>query len=327
MVTYYAHTDPDAWKALLKAGWETANLRITNAFPITTESAQSVVSRGKLSMDTSIVVVWRGFSQGSVDASELYNEMVEEAANRAKELMDLGAIGRDLLIGTLAAALATATKYREVKVMGKIDIETLIDKYIYPATYLGLAKALAKKAELKDSVKSPDAMFYLLVKSLLGGAKKKTLESTDARIFSIGTSLDLDIALKTLKILRRGEKEAGAKVAKAKTLILLEPPSMERSKIAEFLEIREIGIRDMKIRCSIDVLHVLEYFAVIYSREEFKRKLDELRANYPAFIEDALSTARIMARILPEEDIEKTLCNRIIEYLELPKLEDLIYKR
>jgi putative DNA methylase len=328
LVTYYAHTDPDAWKALLKAGWEAANLWITNAFPITTESAQSVVSRGKLSMDTSIVVIWRGFSQGSIDASELYNEMVEEAANRAKELMDLSAIGRDLLIGTLAAALAVATKYREVRVMGKIDIETLIDKYIYPATYLGLAKALAKKAELKESVKSPDAMFYLLVKSLLAGAKKKTLESTDARIFSIGTSLDLNVALKTLKILRRSEKEAGAKVAKAKTLILVEPPSMERSKIAEFLEIREIGIRDMKIRCSIDVLHVLEYFAVIYSREEFKRKLDELRANYPAFIEDALSMARIMAKILPEEDVEKTLCNRIVEYLEIskPKLEDFLHK-
>ncbi|MEM2614921.1 MAG: DUF1156 domain-containing protein, partial [Nitrososphaerota archaeon] len=40
LVTYYAHTDPDAWKALLKAGWEAAGLRVTNAFPITTESAQ-----------------------------------------------------------------------------------------------------------------------------------------------------------------------------------------------------------------------------------------------------------------------------------------------
>ena len=48
LVTYYAHTDPDAWKALLKAGWEAAGLRVTNAFPITTESAQSVVKRGKL---------------------------------------------------------------------------------------------------------------------------------------------------------------------------------------------------------------------------------------------------------------------------------------
>ena len=59
LVTYYAHTDPDAWKALLEAGWEAAGLRVTNAFPLTTESAQSVVKMGKLSMDTSILVVWR----------------------------------------------------------------------------------------------------------------------------------------------------------------------------------------------------------------------------------------------------------------------------
>ncbi|MGC8933533.1 MAG: DUF1156 domain-containing protein, partial [Candidatus Methanodesulfokora sp.] len=52
LVTYYAHTDPDAWKALLEAGWEAAGLRITNAFPLITESEQSVVKRGKLSMDT-----------------------------------------------------------------------------------------------------------------------------------------------------------------------------------------------------------------------------------------------------------------------------------
>jgi putative DNA methylase len=46
LVTYYAHTDPDAWKALLEAGWEAASLKVVNAFPITTESAQSVVKRG-----------------------------------------------------------------------------------------------------------------------------------------------------------------------------------------------------------------------------------------------------------------------------------------
>ncbi|MEM3551600.1 MAG: DUF1156 domain-containing protein [Candidatus Bathyarchaeia archaeon] len=150
LVTYYAHTDPDAWKALLEAGWEAAGLMVTNAFPITTESAQSVVKRGKLSMDTSIVVVWRKGCQGSIEASELYNQMVEESAKRARELMDIGATGRDLVIGTLAASLATATKYREIKVIGKIDTKTLVDNYVYPATYLGLAKALAIKAELKE---------------------------------------------------------------------------------------------------------------------------------------------------------------------------------
>ncbi|MGB9672454.1 MAG: DUF1156 domain-containing protein, partial [Candidatus Norongarragalinales archaeon] len=239
LVTYYAHTDPDAWKALLEAGWEAAGLKVTNAFPITTESAQSVVKRGKLSMDTSIVVVWRKGCEGEIEASELYSIMVEESAKRARELMDVGAIGRDLVIGTLAASLAAATKYREIKVMGRIDTKTLIDNYVYPATYLGLAKALAIKAELKEGVKNPDAMFYLLIKSILP-AKKKTLESTDLRLFSIGTSLDLNMAIKTWKILR-GEAKPGAKVAKAKTYTLIEPPSAERSSLVEILESRGIN--------------------------------------------------------------------------------------
>jgi len=314
LVTYYAHTDPEAWKALLEAGWGAARFRVTNAFPITTESTQSVVKRGKLSMDTSIVVVWRKGSEGTIEASELYNLMVEESANRARELMDIGAIGRDLVIGTLAASLAVATKYREIKVMGKIDTKTLIDNYVYPATYLGLAKALAIKAELKEGVKHPDAMFYLLVKSILPGAKKKTLESTDLRIFSIGTSLDLNMAIKTWRILK-GEAEPGAKVAKAKTYTLIEPPSDERSKIAEILEVRGINPENPQIRCAIDALHTLEYYAVTYSREEFKRKTEELKNAYPSHVEEALTLAKILAKTLPKEDPEWSLCKRITDHL------------
>lgn len=322
LVTYYAHTDPDAWKALLEAGWEAAGLRVVNAFPIATESAQSVVSRGKLSMDTSIVVVWKGFSEGANDASSLYEEMVEQAAKRAKELMDINVTGRDLVIGTLASALATATKQREIKFMGKLDISTLIDKYVYPATYLGLAKALARKAKLEEGVKNPDAMCYLLIKSTMAGAKRKTLESTDARIFSIGTSLDLNLAVKIWKILRGSGQGSGAKVAKRKTLTLMEPTSTERSKLAEFLEVRGVGVKEPGIRCTVDALHYLEYLAVTYPREEFKRKLEELKAKYPSQVQDALILARILTKVLPSKDVEQSLCNRIVEYLE-PTLSKL----
>jgi putative DNA methylase len=228
----------------------------------------------------------------------------------------------------MAAALATATKYREIRVMGKIDVDTLVTKYVYPAAYLGLAKALARKAELKDGIKSPDGMFYLLVKSTFAGAKKKILDSTDARIFSIGTSLDLNTAMRTWRILKAGEKESGAKVAKAKTLTLMEPVSAERSKLAELLETRGIGATEPKPRCTVDALHVLEYLAVVHPREEFKRKLEELKASYPAHVEDALTMARIMAKVLPPEDIEKSLCSRIIEHLEpiTPKLSKFTSK-
>jgi putative DNA methylase len=314
LVTYYAHTDPDAWKALLEAGWEVAGFRVTNAFPITTESEQSVVKRGKLSMDTSIVVVWRKGSEGTIVASELYNMMVEESAKRARELMDVGAIGRDLVIGTLAASLAVATKYREIIDLGKIDTKTLIDNYVYPATYLGLAKALATKAELKESVRQPDAMFYLLVKSILPGARKKTLDSTDLRIFSIGTSLDLNTAIKSWRILK-GEAESGAKVAKAKSYMLIEPPSDERSKLAELLEVRGVNPENPQIRCTVDALHTIEYYAAAYSRDDFRRKVEEITTTYPSYAEEALTLAKTLAKILPKEDPEWGICKRILEYL------------
>ncbi|MEM3573986.1 MAG: hypothetical protein QXJ62_07175, partial [Nitrososphaeria archaeon] len=276
--------------------------------------AQSVVKREKLSMDTSIVVVWRKGCQGSIEASELYNQMVEESAKRARELMDLGVTGRDLVIGTLAASLAAATKYREIKAMGKLDIKTLVDNYVYPATYLGLATALAKRAELNEAVKNPDAMFYLLIKSILPGAKNKTLESTDLRLFSIGTSLDLNTAIKTWKILK-GKEETGAKVAKSKTYTLIEPPSTERSSLAEILEIRGINPEKPEIRCTIDALHMLEYYVATFSREEFKRKLEQLKNDYPTYVEEALTLAKILVKTLSKEDPEYSLCNRMMDYL------------
>jgi len=316
LVTYYAHTDPDAWKALLKAGWEATGLKVTNAFLITTESAQSVVKRGKLSMDTSIVVVWRKGASGSIEASKLYEEMVEAAAERAMRLIELGVTGRDLFINTLAAALVVATSYREVISLGRLSVDELVDKYVYPAASIGLAKAFARRAEIKDGVRSPDTMFYMLVKCLIAGARRKIIESTDLRLLSIGTSLDVKAALKEWKLLKemKGEaEEAGAKVAKAKTLILLEPPSAEKAKIAELLEAKGVGTsEEPNVRCAVDALHLLEYYAVAYSAAEYMRRLEKLREKYPAQVNEALSLAKIFARVLPEDDPERRLCERVI---------------
>lgn len=315
LVTYYAHTNPEAWKALLKAGWESAGLRITNVFPIITESAQSVVKRGKLSMDTSIVVVWRKGVSGSIELRKLREEMIEAATERALKLIELGITRNDLFINTLAAALATATRYKEIVSFGKLGADDLL-KEISRAAVAGLVKAFTKRAELKDEVKTFDAIFYLLVKRLMAGARRKILESTDISLLSIGTLLDED-ALKLLedwKILAlKNEREGGAKVAKAKTLILLEPPSIEKSKISEFLEVRGIGVsNEPNIRCAVDVLHVLEYYAIKYPVVEYMKNLEVLREKYPSLVNEALSLAKILARILPESDPEKYLCERVI---------------
>jgi putative DNA methylase len=314
LVTYYAHTDPDAWKALLEAGWEAAGLRVVNAFPITTESAQSVVKRGKLSMDTSIVVVWRKGSSGSVDAARLYEECIEAAAERAKELMALGIGGRDLFINVLAAALAKATSYREVIAMGKLGTKELVENYVYPAACLGLARAFSRKAGLKDGIRSPDAMLYLLLKSLGG----RVVESTDLRIFSIGTSMDAKAAITDLRLLLKPkeageEEEGGAKVAKAKAYVLAEPSSAERKAVEELLEKRGVGVLEPKIRCAVDALHVIELFALKHSVSEYTRKIEELKAKHPSLVQEALALAKVLGEVLPEGDAERELCRRVFQ--------------
>ncbi|RLI36048.1 hypothetical protein DRO55_04285 [Candidatus Bathyarchaeota archaeon] len=60
-------------------------------------------------------------------------------------------------------------------------------------------------------------------------------------------------------------------------------------------------------------MHLLGYYALIYSRREFIRMVEGLRSEHPAFIGEALSMARIFSRVLPEKDPERTLCARILE--------------
>lgn len=315
LVTYYAHTDPEAWKALLRSGWESAGLSIVNVFPIATEFALSVVKRGKLSLDTSIVVVWRGSSSGSIKASSLYEDMIQSSALRARTLMDIGIGGRDLFVGTLAGALSIATKYREVVEMKKLDTSEIVDKYVYPATLYGLVKAITRKANVEEGVKSNEAMLYLIVKTLSAGAKQKIVTSNDARIFSIGTGVDLSYVARNLKLFRIGGKEKegeGASLAKRKTLILSEPPSEEKAKIKSFLDYRELDPENPRVKCSIDALHLLEYYAVSYGKDQFASKLDDLRKKYPSEVDEAITLARVISGSLTE-DLEAKICSKILE--------------
>jgi len=314
LATYYAHTSPEAWKALLRSGWESAALSIVSVFPVATESLESVVKRGKLSLDTSMVVVWKGFATDSVETSQLYEDMVNSSEERARTLMNMNIGGRDLFVGTLAGALSTATRYKDVVEMKKLETGEIVDRYVYPATLYGLVKAITKKARVEEGIKSNEAMLYLVLKSLAMGAKQKIVTSDDARIFSIGTGVDLSYATRNLKMFRIGgkEQEEGASLAKRKTLILLEPPSEERIRIKDFLDHKELDPENPRVRCSVDALHLLEYYAISYGKEQFASKLDELRKKYPAEVDEAVTLARIISGSLTE-DMEAKLCSKILD--------------
>lgn len=315
IITYYAHTDPEAWKALLKSGWQGSNLTVSNAFPISTEFSNSVVKRGKLSLDTSIVVVWRKGASGSIQASKLYDQMIESSKVRILSLIEMKILGRDLFVASLAAALSEATKYNDIIEMKKLETTEIMDRYILRAALYGLTKAISQNANIEEGVKSNEGMFYLVIKFLYTGYIKKVVTTDDARIFSLGTGIDLSYLVDELKIFRHGKEEEegdGSSLAKRKTLILLEPQIKDRIKLKELLDYRGIGTETPIIRCSIDALHVLEYYGLTYSRDKFLEKLNESKINYPSEVDEAISLARVISSLVGN-DVEKDLCGIVIE--------------
>jgi putative DNA methylase len=313
LAIYYAHTDPDAWIALLKAGWASAGFRIINAFPVATESAQRVTARGKLALDTSIVVVWRKGSQGEVDVGKIYGTMIQAVKSRAFELIDGGFTGRDLFIGALSAALSTITTYSKVYRMGELSVESLVRDYVYPCTIRGLILALAGKADVKGEVKSPESMFYVASKALFGGrAETKKLDRSDVSLLAIGTKIDAKSLEDPLKLVTRVKTKAEEGRGES-AFKLLEPTSKERSSLEEFLTSKGLSIGEPNIRSSVDMLHMLEYLSIALPSEFFNKKLEALKSKYPDKVDEALIIAQLLSRVLPSDDIERELCVSLVE--------------
>ncbi|WP_456328437.1 DUF1156 domain-containing protein, partial [Archaeoglobus sp.] len=98
---YFAHTSFDAWALLLEA-IRRAGFKVTGAFPTATESKDRVTARGKMTMDTSIVVVCRPDPEKrEVQLSALTPLIKKAAESYAKTLATKNIPGRDVLIGTM----------------------------------------------------------------------------------------------------------------------------------------------------------------------------------------------------------------------------------
>jgi len=80
LITYFAQSSPEAWRSLVEAGLSNGLYPVA-AFPVLTESEESVVARGKAAITASIVVAWRRIGElKPLDVSARYEELVEEAA-------------------------------------------------------------------------------------------------------------------------------------------------------------------------------------------------------------------------------------------------------
>ncbi|HIH73326.1 MAG TPA: DUF1156 domain-containing protein [Thermococcaceae archaeon] len=291
LVTYYAHTDPESWANLIEAGWKRAKLQITRAIPINTESETSIVSRGKLSLDTSIVAVWRKTSgeRKSIQISILKRDMEEKAKISAREFIKYGYKGRDLLYGVMAAVLEEVTKYSEVlSPKGSLSTREILNDHVYPATIRGLIEAIAE-VEGGKAVTSNEGIFYTAYKILFGN---KTLSANDIILLNLATFTRPD-ELKKAGVL----KEIGSSSKKEFTLYsvdLLGKKALDAKEFQKFLYAKGLNPLEPEPRNSIDILQLLEYYALL-GRSKVEEEIDKLRKKWAAEVEEALTMAKLIS--------------------------------
>jgi len=308
LVTYYAHTDPEAWEELISAGWR-AGFRVTAAFPVATESAQRVTARGKAALDTSIVVVWRPGVKGGALWDQVYREALAAAEERALELLRAGRSGVDLFVGTLAATLSAVTS--KERIVGVDDVGVFVRERAYPAAARGLARAISRYVgggEAEEEVGDAGALFYMLAKILLprsSRAGRRVMDRSTVHIIGFGTGLDDRELTDKLGIVEKRDSD----------FHLLEPRGGGRGELVELL--RERGLDPVKpqLRCAVDALHLLEYYAATLDAKSFGEQFAKLRSLNAVLVDEALRLARVLSgRLLPLGDPEKVLCERVISY-------------
>jgi putative DNA methylase len=308
LVTYYAHTDPEAWEELISAGWR-AGFRVVAAFPVATEFALRVTARGKAVLDTSIVVIWRPGVKGEALRDQVYREALAAAEERALELLRAGRSGVDLFVGTLAATLSAVTS--KEKIVGVDDVGAFVRERAYPAAARGLARAISRYVgggEAGEEVGDAGALFYMLAKILLPPNRRvgrRVMDRSTVHIIGFGTGLDDRELVRLGIVAKRGE-----------AFHLLEPRGGDRDDLVELLRERGLDPAKPQLRSAVDALHLLEYYAVALDAKSFGEQYARLRSLDAVRVEEALKLARVFSgRLLPADDPEKVLCKRILEYV------------
>jgi len=323
LVTYYNHTSPDAWRDLLWAGWREAGLMVSTIWPLLTESPQAVTRRGKLRLDTSLIVVWRKRKDGREAFShEVFQEALMEAREWARRVWRYHR-GLDAFIAVMGRAYSVATRYDRIIFPVKRDWSKLIPtrehgdlekriitEIVYPAAGRGLIEFLSE--EYNAYIRSSEAIAYILFKLMYAGAlSEKKLGVSDMVILSLaaGSSINSFIAKRIVEERRRGSE---------KEYVLLEPRSIKPREFEAFLRRKKLDPLLPRANTSIDILHLLEYYALTLSRDAFQDKLDDLRKRIRQdFIDEAIGIAKILAHVLDEKEPERQAITKILEYLGL----------
>ncbi|MEJ2774629.1 DUF1156 domain-containing protein [Sulfolobaceae archaeon RB850M] len=312
MVTFYNHTSPDAWISLLYGGWYYSKFKISAIHAITTEDENRVNARGTMSLNKSMVIVWRKKAEGQ----KLIQEAVKEALNYASTWVSTRLLGKeriielsiDAYIEVLGKVLEILTKYEKLiglKGEGVEAVENLITNYAFPVTAQALVEGLAKGVGTK--INDPHAVFYTLVKVLLppkrGGRRK--MDSTTTIFLNITGNMDAN------------ELQESEIIEKEKDGVILNEPENDGTDMNSTLasleklpHVRDAINGKYEFKTPVQLLHYLEYEALKHG-DKLQQIVNDLR-NKTRFVDDAIAMAKIFAEVLNDNDVEKEPCKRIV---------------
>jgi putative DNA methylase len=323
LITYFAQSSPEAWISLIEAGLDN-NLHPSTAFPVLTESEESVVARGKAAISASIVVAWRKASRGEpVDVSSRYDELVEEATRALKSVEEALSKASAGVVSELYGVTIYVMAYAKVlSLLTRNGRPVKAGKTLEPEEIAGLASEILVRAYAREAgaqLSSSDSIFYYIVKKVFprGGGRRRLASSSDLILISHGVSpvekgkaLDDYVRKGVLKAYGREEE---TEVASRKTYTLIEPTSVDELELSQVL--REHGVNPddpSTFKSPVHVLHALMLYS-LKPREVFAENYEKTYLSNPSLATEAVELAKALSTL--NGDPEAELAERVLEYL------------
>ncbi|QXJ32015.1 DUF1156 domain-containing protein [Saccharolobus shibatae] len=309
LVTFYNHTSPEAWVSLLYAGWYYSKFRISTTHAITTEDGTRITAQGNISLDKSIVIVWRKRAEGVKHIQEVKKEAISVVSDWVSS--NIKSLSLDTYIEILGKVLSEFTKYEKLlglKGEGIELIENLVSDHVFSTVAQTLIEGLSKGVQAK--IENPYSTFYVLVKTLIPPPSKSVRKLDPTTLIFLNVSGNISKESLVQNNIIRVEKDV---------IYLMEPENVSdiNDIINSFEKLDQVkGAIAGKYDFSnpVQVLHYLEYIALKYP-DKLQDTINQLREK-TRFVDEAIAIAKIFSVVLSDKDIEKNPSRKISGYKE-----------
>jgi putative DNA methylase len=219
LVVYYVAKKPEAWAALVDALWRENGLELVAAYPVETESEESIVAKGKASILGGYVSAWRRrVGEKPLDLDVAREEAVREVASRLEARLKVlrgRKGGATTWVYSYLAALEYLTAHYPVRLGG---VELGSDGLMRQAVVLAF-EALLRSSGIKLTDRGAHAYLALrIMESESGRVDSDTLSYVEK---AVGLEHKDLIGLGLITEVETG----GPNVAKRKTFEVLAPRS------------------------------------------------------------------------------------------------------